>query len=144
MTTSDLLSRMYAMPLQHLMQEQQTLTQTLRSMPDSQTTGTSALKEPYSIELGQTLASSLDPYIKRTYYLLKSNDGRWLGDVKGSVLSWVDSPDDAQVYNCRRTAVEKHRELKAMGLIACDQVSVKDVDFYAHKSSAHIWSSAYA
>ena len=143
MTTSDLLSRMYAMPSNVLNQQQQVLMQKLHSMPDLPATGTSARRGRCSSASDQTSASWLDPYIKRTLFLLRTPDGRWLGDIQGSNLIWVNSPDDALVYSEHKTALEKQLLLRGMGLIAKDELEVKDVTFYAHKARAHLWSAAY-
>lgn len=143
MTTSDLLSRMYAMPSNVMSQQRQMLMQKLHSMPGSATTATSVPNEPCSSASAPTSASWLDPYIKRTCYLLRSADGRWLADIQGSTLIWAASPDDAQVYCHERTARQAERELRELGLVQREQLVPTQVAFYAHKARTHVWSSAY-
>lgn len=143
MTTSDLHSRMYAMPSNVLNQQQQTLMQKLHSMPDSPITGTFAPNGRCSSGSGQTSASWLDPYITRTCYLLRNPEGRWLADVQGSTLVWTTNPDDAQVYGYERTARQVVRELRELGFVQRDELQPISVQFYAHKARAHLWSAAY-
>lgn len=143
MRRSDWLSRMYAMPSNVTSQPQPMCTQTLHSKPGSQTTGTSALSGRCSNAFALTSPSCLDPYIKRTCYLLKNLDGQWLGDIQQETLIWVSCPDDAQVYCHLRTAKQTALMLRDMGLITRDELFIAKVMFYAHKARAHLWSAAY-
>lgn len=143
MTTSDMHSLLYRVPLNELNQQHQLLTQQLHSMPSSPVTGTSARKGRSSNASETTSPSYLDPYIRRKYVLLMGPDGRWFADVQGTTVIWSDTPDDAQVYSNEQTALQAERHLRELGVVQLDELLPRDVPFYAHKARAHLWSAAY-
>jgi hypothetical protein len=142
MSTSDLLTRMYAMPSKALNQQQQTLMQKLHTtlgLPSSATTVPGASSCNAS---AQTSGCYSDPYLHRVYWLLRNNGGAYLAAICGTVLQWTDTANDVPVsYRfC------SHQRVKAFWLQIRNWPTVQDellaivpVDFYAYRNTPHIW-----
>ena len=145
MTTSDLLSRMYAMPSRHMNQQQQTLMQKLHSMPALSTSATTALTASCSNASNTTSRYSIDPYLHRVYWVLRNKAGQYLAAVSGNVLQWVNSPNDVpnELRSCRHETV-KSRWLALQNThgLEMEGLSIQPIDFYAHRSTPHLWCAS--
>ena len=145
MTTSDLLSRMYAMPSRHMNQQQQTLMQKLHSMPAWSTSATTAHTASYFSGSSTTCPYSIAPYLHRVYWVLRNKEGRYLAGLSGSQLHWVTSANDVptELRSCSHETV-KSRWLaiqNAHGL-AIEGLSIQPIDFYAHRSTPYLWCAS--
>ena len=86
MSTSDLLTRMYAMPSEVLNKREQMFMQKLHTtlaLPISATTAPSACSSSAS---AQTSTCCSDPYLHRVYWLLRNSSGDYLAAMSGKVL----------------------------------------------------------
>lgn len=142
MSTSDLLTRMYAMPSKALNRQQQTLMQKLHTtlgLPISATTAPNASSCNASAQISDCYS---DPYLHRVYWLLRNNGGAYLAAICGTVLQWTETANavPADYRFC------SHQRVKAFWLQIRNWPTVQDevlaivpVDFYAHRNTPHIW-----
>lgn len=142
MTTSDWPLRMYRVPLSTMNQQQQRLTETLRSMDASPPTAIIAPAASSSNASGLTSSSWHAPYLKRVYWLLTNSHGHYLETMNGLHLSWVADPN--AVPELHRYC--SHQRAKAVwvrisNLLSSQNVglAVRPVDFYAYPASPHLW-----
>ena len=142
MSTSDLLTRMYAMPFEALNQQQQTLMQKLHTTPDLPISATTAPSASCSNGSAQTSSCYSDLYLHRVYWLLTNNKGAFLAGINGSFLQWEESANSvATGYRfCTHQRVKSHwlqlRELAALEDVG---LAITPVDFYAHRSTPYLW-----
>ena len=145
MTTSDLLSRMYAMPLRHMNQQQQMLMRKLHTMPAWSTSATTAHTASYSSASITTCPYSIAPYLHRVYWVLRNREGSYLAAVCGNVLHWVKSPNDvpSELRSCRHETV-KSRWLALQNThgLEMEGLSIQPIDFYAHRSTPYLWCAS--
>ena len=145
MTTSDLLSAMYAPPLSALKAQSTTLMQKLHTSYASATTETSAPSAHSSSGFEPTSSSWSDPYLHRVYWLMTNPDGYYLAGICGTVLQWVASPDEVPP-ELRFTDYYsvKNRWLAIRSWVQMDDegLAIQPVDFYAHRSTPHLWAAA--
>ena len=142
MSTSDLLTRMYAMPSQALKRQQQTLMQKLHSMPAYPTTGTTALSGHCSSGSDQISRSCSDPYLQRVYWLLTNSKGLYLSDLCDQRITWAESanavPEQFRFISHQRVkAIWLH--LREISLVQDELLTISPVTFYAHCSTPHLW-----
>jgi hypothetical protein len=142
MSTSDLLTRMYAMPSKALSQQRQTLMQKLHSMLDSPTLAITALSASYSIASDPISSSCSDPYLHRVYWLLRNNQGAYLAAICGTVLHWSDSADavPAEYRFCSYQSVKTFwLQIRNWLTVQDEGLAIAPVDFYAHRNTPHLW-----
>lgn len=144
MTRSDLLSRMYPMPLSTMSRRQQTLTATLRSTDASQPTEIYARNAYCSNASVSISSSSPGPYIKRVHWLLRNSQGLYLVDRQGTVLLWSANPDDVperyrKGWDGARALWVRIRDLLPSQDSA---LAIVPITFYAHCSTPHLWCAA--
>lgn len=142
MPTSDLLSRMYPVPLRAMKRQQARLTQRLRSMPASRPSETYAQDAYFSNGYGKTSASSLAPYLHRTCWLLTNHDGNYVSGIHRTQLEWVQSANavpDRHRYSTFQRAKECWLQIRGLMPDQDESISVQPVDFYAHRSTPFIW-----
>lgn len=146
MTTSDLLSRMYAPPLKALSDQSTRLMQKLHTMPESVTTATSAQKGRSCTASVVTSTSCIAPYLHRVYWLLTNPDGHYLAAVCGTTLQWV-ADANAVPPELRFTTqyAVKHRWWALQSWLGSDKAgfTIQPVDFYAHRDTPHLWCTAH-
>ena len=142
MTTSDLLSSMYAVPLKAMNQQQQTLMQKLHLMPAWSTSATTAPIASCSNASNTTCRYSIDPYLHRVYWVLRNKEGLYLAAISGTVLQWVKSPNDVptELRSCRHETVKlRWAALQNVHGLDIEGLSIQPIDFYAHRSTPHLW-----
>jgi len=142
MTTSDLLSRMYAMPSPPTNRHQPKHMQKLHTTHAWSTSATTALTESYCSGSNTTCRYSIDPYLHRVYWALTNSNGLYLAAICGNVLHWAKSPNDiAQELRAvsHEVAMSRWLALKNVHHLCIDGLAIRPVDFYAHKSTPHIW-----
>ena len=142
MNTSELLSRMYAMPSKAMNQQQRTLMQKLHTTQGLSTLATIAQSEPYCSESSKTLRYSIAPYLHRVYWVLKNREGNYLAAICGDVLHWVKSPNEvpSELRSCRHETVKmRWLALQNTHGLEIEGLSIQPVDFYAHRSTPHLW-----
>ena len=142
MSTSDLLTRMYAMPSQALNQQHQRLMQKLHSMPALPTTGTTAPREHCSSASAPISSSCSDPYLQRVFWLLTNSKQCYLAALCGTSLHWVSSANAVP----EQLRFVTHHKVKAIWLRLREQSLVQDellaispITFYAHRSTPTLW-----
>jgi len=142
MTTSDLLSRMYAMPSPPTNRHQPKHMQKLHTTHGWSTSATTALTGSYCSGSNTTCRYSIDPYLHRVYWALTNSDGLYLAAICGTALQWVKSPNDipVELRSCSHETV-KSRWIALQNVHGLDieGLSIQPIDFYAHKSTPHIW-----
>lgn len=145
MTTSDLLSAMYAPPLSALKAQSTTLMQKLHTSYVSATTETSAPSARFCSVSARTSSSWSDPYLHRVYWLMANPDGHYLSGISGTMLQWTANADDVPV-ELRFTDYQsvKNRWLVLRSILQMDDegLAIRPVDFYAHRSTPHLWAAA--
>lgn len=142
MNTSELLSRMYAMPSKAMNQQQQKLMRKLHTTHGSFTSATIAQSEPYCSESSKTLRYSIAPYLHRVYWALTNSEGYFLAAIRGNVLHWAKSPNQIEPELrgiSHENVMSRWIALKNVHGIAIDGLAIRPVDFYAHKSTPHLW-----
>ena len=142
MNTSELLSRMYAMPSKAMNQQRRTLMQKLHTTQGLSTSATIAQSEPYCSESSKTLRYSIAPYLHRVYWVLKNREGNYLAAICGDVLHWVKSPNEvpSELRSCRHETVKmRWLALQNTHGLEIEGLSIQPVDFYAHRSTPHLW-----
>jgi len=142
MSTSDLLTRMYAMPSEALNQQQQTLMQKLHTTLGSPTSATTAPSA--SCFSGSALISSScsDPYRHRVYWLLRNSKGSYLAAISSTLLQWEQSANavPSEYRFCsHQTAKSMWLSLHNSPLIEQEALALTPVDFYAHCTTPHLW-----
>lgn len=145
MTTSDLLSAMYALPSSALKAQSTRLMQMLHTNSASATTGTSAQNAPSSSGFERTSSSWSAPYLHRVYWLMTNPDGHYLAGICGTVLQWVPSPDDVPAelrFTDYRSVKNRWLALKSWVPMDDERLSIQPVDFYAHRRTPHLWAAA--
>ena len=142
MTTSDWLTRMYAMPSEVLNQQQQTLMQKLHTMRVLQTSATTAPSASCSSESAQISRCYSDPYLHRVYWLLTNNQGYYLAAIHGTLLQWEKSANlvPAEYRFCTHQRVKSYwLQLRECAVLEDEGLAISPVDFYAHRSTPHLW-----
>ena len=142
MKTSDLHSRMYAMPLRTMNQQQQMLMQKLHSTLDLPTTATCAPNAPSCNGFGPISSSWHAPYLKRVRWLLMNSQGQYLAAIDGNQLSWVAYPNgvpEPHRYSTHQRAKSVWVQLSEVLSSQDFALAVRPVDFYAHPASPHLW-----
>ena len=142
MNTSELLSRMYAMPSRVMNQQQQTLMQKLHTTHGLSTSATIARSEPYCSGLNRISPYSIDPYLHRVYWVLRNPEGMYLAAICGNVLHWVKSPNDVpnELRSCRHETVKlRWLALQNTHGLEIEGLSIQPIDFYAHRSTPYLW-----
>lgn len=142
MTTSDLLSRMYAVPSRVMNEQQQTLMQTLHLRHASLASQTIA-RQGFSCKGLRPISScSTAPYLHRVYWLLRNAEGQFLSGICGSVLQWAassnDVPDELRFCSHQRVK-DRWLKLRDLAGLSADGLSIAPVDFYAYCSTPHVW-----
>jgi hypothetical protein len=142
MNTSDLHTRMYAMPSKALKRQQQMLMQRLHSMPGSQTTETIAPREHYSSASAPISSSCSDPYLQRVFWLLTNSKGFYFAGLCKNAITWVDSanavPEEFRfVTHSRVKAI--WLQLRELALVQDEFLTISPVTFYAHRSTPMLW-----
>lgn len=142
MSTSDLLTRMYAMPSELLKQQQQTLMQKLHTthgLPISATTAPSVRCFNAS---AQTSTCFSDPYLHRVYWLLRNNQGAYLAALCGTSLQWAESANavPAEYRFCSHERVKScWLQLRSFIAMQDEGLAIAPVDFYAHRNTPYLW-----
>ena len=142
MSTSDLLTRMYAMPSEPLKRQHQRLMQKLHTTPASPTTATTVRGERCCKGSAQTSASCSDPYLQRVYWLLSNSKGKYLAAVCSSSLQWVASANDVpeQLRFVTHTRVKSlWLQLRGLALLKDELLNLSPITFYAHCSTPYLW-----
>jgi hypothetical protein len=77
--------------------------------------------------------------------VLTNSEGMYLAAICGNVLHWVKSPNDIP----ERLLSLSHEAVKARWLalrqthdLCVDGLSIKPIDFYAHRASPHLWCAS--
>jgi hypothetical protein len=142
MSTSDLLTLMYAMPSQALNRQHQRLMQKLHSMPASPTTATIAPSEPCSSASVPISSSYSDPYLQRVFWLLTSSNGHYLAGICKNGISWVASAN-AVPEQLRFVTHHKAKaiwlQLRELSLVQDELLAISPITFYAHRSTPMLW-----
>ncbi|MFZ9350291.1 MAG: hypothetical protein ACO242_06330 [Candidatus Fonsibacter ubiquis] len=142
MSTSDLLTRMYAMPSEVLNRQQQTLMQKLHTTLGSPTSATTAPSGHCFNGSAPISTCSSDPYLHRVYWLLRNSKGHYLAALCGTVLQWESSANavPAEYRFCTHQRVKSYwlqiRELTALEDVG---LAISPVDFYAHRHTPYLW-----
>lgn len=142
MTTSSLLSQLYPEPSELLKQQNTRLMQMLHTNAASRPTATSAPNARSSSKPGTRSACSLDPYLHRLYWLVTNTDGLYLSCIKGKQLRWASSANDVpseQRYCTFSRAKSVWLRLRNIEVVDDGALAVTPVDFYAHRSTPHLW-----
>ena len=142
MSTSDLLTRMYAMPSEALNQQQQTLMRKLHTMRGLQTSATTALNASCSSASAQISRCYSDPYLHRVYWLLTNKSGSYLAGMSGSFLQWKESANSVppEYRFCTHQRVKSYwLQIKDWAVLQDERLAIAPVDFYAHRSTPHFW-----
>lgn len=141
MTTSDLLSRMYPLPSKALSEQSTRLMQKLHTMPASRPTETSAPNGRCSSGSGPISTSCTAPYLHRVCWLL-NRDGLYLTQICGTTLQWdvnADAVPPEHRFSSFSHAKTIWLRLKEINPAQADRLSIRPVDFYAHRSTPHLW-----
>lgn len=142
MSTSDLLTRMYAMPSEALNRQQQTLMRKLHTTHGSLTSGTTAPSASSSNASAQISSCYSDPYLHRVYWLLTNKDGTYLGGISGSFLQWKESANSVppEYRFCTHERVKSYwLQLKDWAVLENQGLAIAPIDFYAHRSTPYLW-----
>ena len=142
MTTSDLLTRMYAMPSEALNQQQQTLMQKLHTTLASPISATTARSGRCSSASAPISSCFSDPYLHRVYWLLRNRDGAYLAALCGNVMQWVQSANavPADYRFCTHERVKScWLQLRSSAGLQDEGLAIAPVDFYAHRNTPHLW-----
>lgn len=142
MSTSDLLTRMYAMPSQALKRQQQTLMQKLHSMPGYPTTATTAPSGRCSSASALTFSSCSDPYLQRVFWLLTNSKGSYFAGLCKNAITWADSanavPEQLRFVTHQRVKAI-WLQLRELALVQDELLAISPVTFYAHRSTPMLW-----
>jgi hypothetical protein len=142
MSTSDLLTRMYAMPSEALKQQQQTLMQKLHTTLGSPTSATTARSGHCSSASAPISSSCSDPYLQRVFWLLTNSKGFYFAGLCKNAITWVDSanavPEEFRfVTHSRVKAI--WLQLRELALVQDEFLTISPVTFYAHRSTPMLW-----
>jgi len=142
MSTSDLLTRMYAMPSQALKRQQQTLMQKLHSMPGYPTTATTAPNALYSSASAPISSSCSDPYLQRVFWLLTNSKDFYFAGLCNNAITWADSanavPEQLRFVTHQRVKAI-WLQLRELALVQDELLAISPVTFYAHCSTPSTW-----
>jgi len=142
MSTSDLLTRMYAMPSEALKQQQQTLMQKLHTTLGSPTSATTARSGHCSSASAPISSSCSDPYLQRVFWLLTNSKGFYLASLCGSSLQWAASanavPEQLRFVTHQRVKAI-WLQLRDLALVQDERLTISPVTFYAHRSTPMLW-----
>lgn len=142
MTTSDLHSRLYPEPSRPLSRGKTSVMHQLHTMQESLLTAIYAQNAYCSSGSAQTSTSWLDPYLHRAYWHLKTADGSFIAGIDGSELVLAKSPNSVP-HHLRLSTYERARRIwfELMNLLPLqnDAIAVEPIDYYAHRSTPHIW-----
>jgi hypothetical protein len=142
MSTSDLLTRMYAMPSEALKQQQLMLMQKLHSMPGSPTSVTTARSGRYSSASAPISSSCSDPYLQRVFWLLTNSKGYYFAGLCKSAITWADSansvPEQLRFLTHQRVKAI-WLQLRELALVQDELLAISPVTFYAHKETPCLW-----
>lgn len=142
MTTSDWLTRMYAMPSEALKQQQQTLMRKLHTIPALPISGTTAQNGRSCNASAQTSRCYSDPYLHRVYWLLTNKQGDYLAAVCGTVLHWARSanavPEEYRFCSHQRVK-SLWLQIKDWAPLDDEGLSITPVNFYAYRNTPYIW-----
>lgn len=142
MSTSDLLTRMYAMPSELLKQQQQTLMQKLHTTRGSVISATTAPSARSSSASAPISRSCSDPYLHRVYWLLRNSQGDYLAALCGTVLQWESSPNavPAEYRFCSHQRVKSQwLQLRELAVLEDEGLAIAPIDFYAHRHTPYLW-----
>jgi len=142
MSTSDLLTRMYAMPSKELKRQQQMLMQKLHTTHGSPTTEATAPSVHCFNGSDQTYNSCSDPYLQRVFWLLKNSKGFYFAELCAGRMVWVESANAVPerfrliTYNRMKTI---WLQLRDLALVQDELLTISPVTFYAHCSTPTTW-----
>ena len=142
MSTSDLLTRMYAMPSALLNQREQTFMQKLHTTLGSLTSATTVPSASCFSASAPISSSCSDPYLHRVYWLLTNSDGAFLAGINGSFLQWEESADAVppEYRFCSYQRVKRiWLQLRDITGLDVNGLAIAPVDFYAHRNTPHLW-----
>jgi hypothetical protein len=142
MSTSDLLTRMYAMPLKALNRREQTFMQKLHLMQGSPTSAITVRNASSSNASAQISSSCSDPYLHRVYWLLRNNQGAYLAAFCGTSLQWAESANavPAEYRFCTHQRVKSYwLQLRSFIAMQDEGLAIAPVDFYAHRNTPYLW-----
>lgn len=142
MSTSDLLTRMYAMPSALLNQREQTFMQKLHTTLGSLTSATTVPSASCSSASAPISSSCSDPYLHRVYWLLSSPDGLCVIGINGTLLQFAASPNavpERLRFSSYQAIKQRWLSLLELGVVDVNQLTIKPVDFYAHRNTPHLW-----
>jgi hypothetical protein len=142
MSTSDLLTRMYAMPLKALNRREQTFMQKLHLMQGSRTSAITARNASSSNASARISSSCSDPYLHRVYWLLRNNQGAYLAALCGTSLQWAESANavPAEYRFCTHQRVKSYwLQLRSFIAMQDEGLAIAPVDFYAHRNTPYLW-----
>jgi hypothetical protein len=142
MSTSDLLTRMYAMPLKALNRREQTFMQKLHLMQGSRTSAITARNASSSNASARISSSCSDPYLHRVYWLLRNNQGAYLAALCGTSLQWAKSANavPAEYRFCSHERVKScWLQLRSFIAMQDEGLAIAPVDFYAHRNTPYLW-----
>ena len=139
MKRSDLLTRLYGEPSNHLKRQSTRLMQKLHSMPALRRTEIYA--QPAYCSSGYTTISpsSLAPYLRRERWLIENGDGRYMATDSTGAIHWVQIPEEAQVYATFSLAKASWRCICSKPAMHDQGIRISSVAFYAHCSTPHLW-----
>lgn len=142
MSTSDLLTRMYAMPSELLKQQEQSFMQKPHITLGSQPSGTTAPSVRSFSASAQISRSYSDPYLQRVYWLLTNSQGFYLAGVCGTSLQWVTSanavPEPLRFLTHQRVKSMWLR-LRELTPVQDEGLAISPVNFYAHCLTPQHW-----
>jgi hypothetical protein len=142
MSTSDLLTRMYAMPSEALKQQQQMLMQKLHTTHGLATSAITAPSGRCSSASALISPCSSDPYLHRVYWLLRNRSGAYLAAVCGSMPQWELSPNAVpeQLRFVTHQRVKSYwLQLRELTVLEDKGLAISPVDFYAHRHTPYLW-----
>lgn len=142
MSTSDLLTRMYAMPSEPLKQQQQMLMQKLHTTLGSPISATTAPSGPCSNASAPISPCCSDPYLHRVYWLLRNNQHLYLAAICGTLLQWERSANAVPPEHrfCSYQRVKSYwLRLREIAAVQDEALAIAPVDFYAHRHTPHLW-----
>lgn len=142
MSTSDLLTRMYAMPFALLNQRERTFMQKLHLMQGSYISATTAPSASCFSASAPISSCCSDPYLHRVYWLLTNSDGAFLAGINGSFLQWEESVDAVppEYRFCSYQRVKRiWLQIRDITDLDVDGLAIAPVDFYAHRNTPHLW-----
>jgi len=133
MSTSDLLTRMYAMPSELLNQRERTFMQKLHTTLGSPTSATTA---------PSASCFSASAQISSFYWLLTNSDGAFLAGIDGTFLQWEESADAVppEYRFCSYQRVKRiWLQIRDITGLDVNGLAIAPVDFYAHRNTPHLW-----